>query len=184
MPLLLALAYRPYADSSVPPLAAVEQRAPEQEWFSSDFAEAEARVEHWRALALFGILVALEGLFFSLVADGSLFAIADVALVLLGVTIFLVGGLIVPEIGQGFGWAILGAAATGVVVGIFLQVTPLTSPLSLGQLWSDPSPDFTENVVRTMQLGGAVLAASASLLSFWAERQDNVGPIDRLPSPR
>jgi hypothetical protein len=174
MALGIFMAYGPIADSSIPPLAAIEERAHEREFFSSDFGEADIQVEHLRGLSLFGLLLALEGFFFSFVAETSLFNAASVGLILFGFLVFLLGSAIVPEVGQGFGWAIVAAAATAVGLGMYVQFNPMLGPLSLATLWSTGAPNFLENAVRFYQLGGAVISAVALAVSFWAARRVDV----------
>lgn len=174
MALGLFLAYRPLADSSVEPLAAIEERGHQREWFFSDFGEAEYRTEHLRAIAALGLLLALEGFFFTFVAGTITFRATEIGLVLLGFFVFVLGSAVAPQIGQGFGWTILGGTIAPMALGIYLQFHPLGAPIPLETLWTTSVPGFVEWVVRSLQLGGLLVAAIASGLSFWVARRDDV----------
>ncbi len=162
---------RPLADSSLAPLAEVERRAHEREWFSSDLADEEDRLEAWHAVAMFGFLVTVEGLFFSLIAQGEFYVLVDVGLVLAGLLVFLLGSLVTPELGTGYGWAVLSAAGVAVLFGVYMQFNRLAESLTLSDLWSGVTTDLTGTIVRTMQLGGVVLAVFSLLVAYRVRRR-------------
>ena len=174
MALGLFLAYRPIADSSVEPLATLEERGRQREWFFSDFGEAEYRTEHLRAIAALGLLLSLEGFVFTFLAGTSIFRATEFGLVFFGLMVFVLGSAVAPQIGQGFGWTILGATVVPIALGIYLQVHPLAAPITLETLWTMSAPGLVEWVVRGLQLGGLLVAAIASGLSFWVARRDDV----------
>lgn len=168
----MAVPYKPMADSSVAPLADVERRAHEREWFSQDLREDEDRIRQWRAVSLFGVLLSLEGFLFTMYSGiPELYLMVDVVFVLTGVLIFMVGSLFAPAIGEGFGYAVLAAAVVAVAFGLYLQQVHLAAPLTLTGLWSGADLSLAAYLAGALQLGGATLAVLALVLSFVIERR-------------
>lgn len=155
----MSIPYRPVSDYLVPELASIERAGPVKESEEGDLAARdEDRADHWAAFALFGALAAVEGGLFTWFADGPYWGAVGVGFVLIGLLVLLVGALIVPELGGGYGWAILGGSALAIVLGAYMGMTPLNAPAAVGSLWTGghPADESLAWTIRVMEAGGLV----------------------------
>lgn len=149
--------YRPVSDYLVPELAKIERTGPVKEAEEGDLAEwEEDHADHWAALALFGALAAVEGGLFTWFAAGVYWPAVGVGFVLIGVLILLVGALVVPELGGGFGWAILAGATLAIVLGAYMGLEPLPAAATVGSLWTGghPASSALAWTIRLLEAGG------------------------------
>ena len=102
---------RPIAETSIPEFAEIRRRSRVIDWASADFSWDEDSVTRWRALALFGGLTLLVGLFFSFASEGG------APMVGLGFFPFVAAILVAAARGDEYVWALLGAGVLTEVIG-------------------------------------------------------------------
>ncbi len=146
------------ADTSIGDMVAAEAHGQPKEYVEADWG-GEDPVRRWRSVAVFGGLVAVEGGIFTMVAAGDIYEVVAVAFVLLALLIIAIGSLVVPWIGGGYGWAVVGAALIALVLGLYLGIHPVTDRAPVGSLWAGGSP-AEAGVIWTLRLmeGGGLFA--------------------------
>lgn len=177
MTLRASLSYHPVSDSSAVRLASVDREARGRGATGSEVTVSDRPVMFWRALALFGALLAVEGGMFTMFAAGVGWGGLTVELVTLGVAVFVIGSVIAPVFGGGYGWAVIGAASILVILGFYVHLHPLGGPSPVGSLWTGgttahPVVSWT---VRGMEAGGLILFVSGlagSLYSTFREERE------------
>ncbi len=143
----------PIAETSVPAMIEIERHARRHDAADADLAWEEDSLTRWRAVALFGGLIAAEGLLYSR------FGIIYIAVAALAL---LVGALIVPAVGREYGWALVVASLLALAVGLLPLVagsffTVVSAPVPLGPTLAGEG---------TVLVGAVLTAGGITALAF------------------
>ncbi|MGB6500471.1 MAG: hypothetical protein WBG19_03590 [Thermoplasmata archaeon] len=120
---------KPMTELAVPAMAEILRNAERINSDDTDFSWVEDAVTRWRAVALFGGLTLVEGLFLSSTAGavGTVLGAAmslGTALMAFGGILFFAGILITPAFGGEYAWASLGAAGLALGLGFYFYQNP------------------------------------------------------------
>jgi len=142
--------YRPLADSSVPAMEEIRSHSRRRAW-DIDLGSVEDSVTRWRALAVFGGLTSVIGVYASIVAEkGGTFQ--GLALLSLAVVVLLAGILVASASPREYVWAVLGAGGLLVALGLVFYQTPESVDGSI-----DSTARTLDLTASALELGGAAL---------------------------